>query len=103
LFFEFRKVPYIKIEITTEDVTEGGKNTRRGGWIVFSKTFLSYENNTVLRIQSLIEFRVWSEFRVLAADKEQMQERKKTQAIYTGSFHKPEVVLSPLHFQGEFH
>jgi len=22
---------------------EGGKNTRRGGWIVFSKTFLSYE------------------------------------------------------------
>ena len=24
------------------------------------------------------------------------------QSNYTGSFHKPEVVLSPLHFQGEF-
>jgi len=28
------------------------------------------------------------------------EERHK--AIYTGSFHKPEVVLSPLHFQVEF-
>ena len=30
------------------------------------------------------------------------RERRKTQNNYTGSFHKPEVVLSPLHFQGEF-
>ena len=30
------------------------------------------------------------------------RERRKTQSNYTGSFHKPEVVLSPLHFQGEF-
>jgi len=42
-------------------------------------------------------------------DQERMQRnkterkgRRKTQAIYTGSFHKPEVVLSPLNFQGEF-
>jgi len=25
-----------------------------------------------------------------------------TQSNYTGSFHKPEVVMSPLHFLGEF-
>jgi len=30
------------------------------------------------------------------------RKRRKTQSNYTGSFHKPEVVLSPLHFQGEF-
>jgi len=30
------------------------------------------------------------------------RERRKTQSSYTGSFHKPKVVLSPLHFQGEF-
>ena len=30
------------------------------------------------------------------------REGRKTQSNYTGSFQKPEVVLSPLHFQGEF-
>jgi len=30
------------------------------------------------------------------------RERRKIQSNYTGSFHKPEVVLFPLHFQGEF-
>jgi len=30
------------------------------------------------------------------------EERRERQSNYTGSFHKPEVVLSPLHFQGEF-
>jgi len=30
------------------------------------------------------------------------REKRKTQRNYTGSFHKPEVVLSPVHFQGEF-
>ena len=34
--------------------------------------------------------------------REREKERRKTQSNYTGSFHKPEVVLSPLHFQGEF-
>jgi len=33
---------------------------------------------------------------------ERERERGKTQFNYTGSFHNPEVVLSPLHFQGEF-
>jgi len=35
-------------------------------------------------------------------DKNREREGRKTQSNYTGSFHKPEVVLSPLHFQGEF-
>jgi len=30
------------------------------------------------------------------------REKRETQSNYTGSFHKPEVVLSLLHFQGEF-
>ena len=34
-------------------------------------------------------------------ERERDWERGKTQSNYTGSFHKP-VVLSPLHFQGEF-
>jgi len=39
----------------------------------------------------------------MVADKtERERERRKTQSNYTGSFHKPKVVLSPLHFQGVF-
>jgi len=34
-------------------------------------------------------------------EREREREKGKTQSNYTGSFHKPEVVLSPLHFQGE--
>jgi len=35
-------------------------------------------------------------------ERETETERRKTQSNYTGSFHKPEVVMSPLNFQGEF-
>jgi len=35
-------------------------------------------------------------------EREREREREKTQSNYTGSFDKPEVVLSPLYFQGEF-
>jgi len=35
-------------------------------------------------------------------ERERERERRKTQSNYTGSFHKPKVVISPLHFQGEF-
>jgi len=35
-------------------------------------------------------------------ERERERKRRKTQSNYTSSFHKPEVVLSPLHFQGEF-
>jgi len=36
-------------------------------------------------------------------ERERESEREeKRHSNYTGSFHKPEVVLSPLHFQGEF-
>jgi len=35
-------------------------------------------------------------------EREREREGRKTQSNYTGSFHKLEVVLSPLHVQGEF-
>ena len=78
------------------------KTTRRGGWIVFSKTsslrseelFLGSESEVV---QSL------SEFRVFVQQINENNRGRKNTSNYTGSFHKPEVVLSPLHFQGEFH
>ena len=35
-------------------------------------------------------------------EREREREKRRTQSNYTGSFHKPKVVLSPLHFQGEF-
>ena len=35
-------------------------------------------------------------------EREREREREKRHSNYTGSFHKPKVVLSPLHFQGEF-
>ena len=85
-----------------EDLLKVRKNTRRGGWIVFSKTsslrseelFSGSESEVV---QNLSEFRV-SVQRI----KEKNRGRKNT-SNYTGSFHKPEVVLFPLHFQWEFH
>ena len=30
------------------------------------------------------------------------EEKRNTQSDYIGSFHNPKVVMSPLHFQGEF-
>jgi len=35
-------------------------------------------------------------------ERERERERRRTQSNYTGFFHKPEIVLSPLHFPGEF-
>jgi len=32
----------------------------------------------------------------------QIKTERERENNYTGSFHKPEVVLYPLHFQGEF-
>ena len=56
---------------------------------------------TEVTVHKQIEFSFWSDNQNLnAADKQ--RERRKTQSNYTGFFHKPEVVLSPLHFQGEF-
>jgi len=54
---------------------------------------------TVLKIRCLIEFRVL----VQRIESKNAESKERTQAIYTGSFHNPEVVMSPLHFQGEFH
>jgi len=44
-----------------------------------------------------------SEFRVYVQQINVKNRRRKNTSNYTGSFHKPEVVLSALHFQGEFH
>jgi len=59
--------------------------------------------------QKQLDYSFWSDVQILnAADKntererERERERRKTQNNYTGSFYKPEVVLFPLHFQGEF-
>ena len=76
------------------------KTQGRGGWIVFS--FSSF-SPTEVTVQKQIDFSFWSDNHNLnGADKNREKERRKTQNNYTGSFHKPEVVLSPLHFQGEF-
>ena len=86
---------------------------KKRGWIVF--VFSSF-SPTEVTDQKQIEFNFWSDNQNLnAADKNRERERereierdrerereRKTQSNYTGSFHKPEVVLSPLHLQGEF-
>ncbi|RHN40606.1 hypothetical protein MtrunA17_Chr8g0356521 [Medicago truncatula] len=36
-------------------------------------------------------------------NKNRAEKRKRDTSNYPGSFHKPEVVQSPLHFQGDFH
>jgi len=73
---------------------------KKGGWIVFA--FSSFFPTEVTD-QKQMEFSFWSNNQNLnAADKNRERERRNTQNNYTGSFHKPEVVLSPLHFQGEF-
>ena len=52
------------------------------GWIVFSKTFLSYVQKNCSQDQSLIEFRVWLEFRVLVQRIDSKRaEKERTQAI----------------------
>ena len=64
--------------------------------LVFSSFF-----STEVTDQKQLDYNFWSDVQILnAADKN--RERKKTQSNYTSSFHKPEVVMSPLHFQGEF-
>jgi len=77
------------------------RKTQEGGWIVLA--FSSF-SPTEVTDQKQIDFSFWCDNQNLnAADKNREREReRRTQSNYTGSFHKPEVVLSPLHFQGEF-
>jgi len=75
------------------------RKTQEGGWIVF--TFSSF-SPTEVTDQKQIEFSFWSDNQNLNAADKTERERRKTQNNYTGSFHKPEVVMFPLHFQGEF-
>jgi len=91
-----------RLDLDTITAMKVRKTTRRGGWIVFLDTSSFTFYITVLR------FRVWSSSEsewvqsLCAADKVKNRRRKNINS-YTGSFHKPEVVLSSLHFQGEFH
>ena len=49
--------------------------------------------------QKQLDYNFWRDVDILnAADKNREKKRRKTQNKYTSSFHKPEVVLSPLHF-----
>ena len=61
---------------TSHKLTEGEKNQGGGGWIVFSKTFLSYVLKNCSQIQSL----TWVQS-LSAADKGKRTEKERTQAI----------------------
>ena len=50
---------------------------------------------TEITIRKQIEFSFWGDVQNLNAADKTERERRKTQNNYTGSFHKPEVVLSP--------
>jgi len=77
---------------------EGEKNHKKGGvelcfWkllLLRSEELFSGSESEV--VQSLSEFRVFVQ-RIKVKNR-----RRKNTSNYTGSFHKPEVVLSPLHF-----
>ena len=77
------------------------KHKKRGLNCVGFFFFFSYWSHwwEAVRVHLLTDVQILN-----AADKnrERERERRETQSNYTGSFHKPEVVLSPLHFQGDF-
>jgi len=86
---------------------EGGKNTRRGGGLNCVFKNVSFLRKSVLfsgseseKDQSLNRDQSLSVQRIKRREQEKEEEHKQ---FYTGSFHNSEVVLSPLHFQGEFH
>jgi len=81
--------------------TEGEKNHKKGG-LCFWKLLLSrseelFSGSESELVQSLSEFRVYVQWINVR------NRRRNNTSSYTGSFHKPEVVLSSLNFQGEFH
>ena len=83
--------------------SEGEKNHKKAGvelcvsklLLLRSEELFSGSESEV--VQSLSEFKVFVQ-RINVKSR-----GRKNTSNYTGSFHKPEVVLSPLHFQGEFH
>jgi len=69
-----------------------------------------FKNVSFLRKLALFSgFRVWwssdsnQSSESQQRNKNKCKKERRHKQFYTGSFHKPEVVLSPLHFQGEFH
>jgi len=70
-----------------------------GGWIVLA--FSSFSPTEVTG-QKQLEYNFWTDVHIRnTVDKNREIERRETQSNFTSSFHKPEVVMSPLHFQGE--
>jgi len=82
-------------------MSQGEKKHKKGGWIVLA--FSSFSSKLKDTDQKQFKNNFWSDVQnYVTADKNREREGRKTQNNYTGSFHKPEVVLSALHFQGEF-
>ena len=63
-------------------------------------SWFSPKPKTLIRSKVRTDFEV--KFRTNMQRIETEREGRKTQSNYIGSFHKQEVVMSPLHFQGEF-
>ena len=78
------------------------KTTRRGVELCFLK-LLPLRSEKLFSGSESEVVRSLSEFRVFVQRINEKNRGSKNTSNYTGSFHKPEVVLSPLHFQGEFH
>jgi len=83
-----------------------GRKTQEGGVelcfilnnrFLFSKTQNQNDQKLVGHLLKILFRSVCSGMK-----KQREKRRSRTQKIYTGSFHNSEVVLSPLHFQGEF-
>jgi len=75
---------------------EGEKNTWRG------LNCVRFFFKTKYNVKSLIKFRVWDIVQSLMQRiSKKEREEKDTKQLYR-FLHNPEVVLSPLHFEGEF-
>jgi len=67
--------------------------------------FFFFVSPTDVTVQKQLTISFWSSdqrLNVQRIKRQSKRERRKTQSNYTSSFQKPEVVLSPLHFQGDF-
>ena len=98
-----QKFPFLVVS-SEQTSMKVGKTQEGGVELCFQKPFFLtkqrlFSRSDSDRVQSLIEFRVL----VQQIESKNAENKRRTQAIYTGSFNNPEVVLSPLHFQGDFH
>jgi len=89
--------------------SEDEKNHKRGGGgggfeLCFQK-LLSLRSEKLFpdSESEIVQSLTWVQSPSAADNNKRTEKERKNTSNYTGSFHKPEVVLSPLHFQGEFH